>query len=232
MARQLLYGLLDRPAIYRLAQLVFAPGAEKLLVRRLDRLARQLSISGRILDVGCGPASWLRKVGGHPVGLDISLPYSLAYHKGGGTAVTGSAVNLPFASSSFDGVWSIGVFHHLPDAMVLQAMAEMLRVCAPGGQVVVLDAVLPQPWRRPLASLVRRLDRGKFMRSQAAFEALLQDRPCWSASRFTYTVNGLEMLCCVYNRSPVGETPHTDKKTDLGSDGHDRSSRLPEEDRP
>ena len=204
MARQLLYELLDRPAIYRLSQLIFAPGAERLLRRRLERLLTQVPITGRVLDVGCGPTSWLQKIGGHPVGLDISLPYSVAYHKGGGTAVTGSAVGLPFASSSFDGVWSIGGFHHLPDTMVHQAMTEMIRVCAPGGHVVMLDAVLPQSWCRPLASLVRRLDRGKFMRSQAALEDLLLDRPSWSVNRFTYTVNGLEMLCCAC-RKPVAD---------------------------
>lgn len=209
MLRQLLYGLLDHPAIYRLSQLIFAPGAERLLVRRLDRLTRQLSVNGCILDVGCGPSSWLRKLGGHPVGLDICQPYSAAYLKGGGMAVTGSAISLPFATSSFDGVWSIGVFHHLPDAMVRQAMAEMMRVCTPGGHVVVLDAVLPQSWCRPIASLVRRLDRGKFMRNKAALENLLLDRPCWSVSRFTYTVNGLEMLCCVYNGAPVEKNLRT-----------------------
>jgi SAM-dependent methyltransferase len=214
MPRQLLYQLLDHPAIYRLSQFVFAPGAERLLARHLEKLTQQLSITGRILDVGCGPTSWLRKVGGHPVGLDISLPYSVAYQKGGGTAVTGSAVGLPFASSSFDGVWSIGVFHHLPDSMVRQALEEMIRVCAPGGHVVVLDAVLPQSWFRPIASLVRRMDRGKFMRSQAALEALLLDRPSWSVSRFTYTVNGLEMLCCVYHASPTEKKPSTEKGTD------------------
>ena len=209
-----LYRLLEHPLCYRLSQAVFAPGSDLFLLRRLRRIMQEYRPYGRVLDVGCGPTSWLWKIGSHPVGLDISLPYSFAYQIGGGTAVNGSAVNLPFATSSFNAIWSIGVFHHLPDAMVRQAMAEMLRVCEPDGHIVILDAVLPQSWHRPIASLIRRLDRGKFMRNQAALEALLQDRPSWSVSRFTYTVNGLEMLCCVYNTSPVGKKSVHRKGTD------------------
>jgi len=208
------YRLLEDPTIYRLSQALLGPGANWAITKKIARLDRLFPMPGLTLDVGCGPTSWLQKVGRHPVGLDISRSYSEAYQKSGGTAVTGSAVGLPFASSAFDGVWSIGVFHHLPDPMVHQAMKEMIRVCAPGGHVVVLDAVLPQSWFRPIASLVRRMDRGKFMRSQTALEALLLDRPSWSVSRFTYTVNGLEMLCCVYNTSPVEKKPFSEKGTD------------------
>ena len=201
MPRQLLYELLDRPAIYRLSQLIFAPGAERLLVRRLERLARQLSITGCILDVGCGPTSWLRKMGGHPLGLDLSFPYSMAFKASGEIALTGSATALPFADESFTGVWSIGLLHHLPEEAACQAIKEMLRVCQKTGYVAVLDAVLPMsPWRRPMAYLVRRLDRGIFMRKQTEFVMLLPDQANWEADRFTYTLNGLEILCCVYRK--------------------------------
>lgn len=196
-----LHRLLAHPLAYRLSQLVFAPGAERLLVRRLDRLARQLPISGRVLDVGCGPASWLWKVGDHSLGLDLSFPYSLAFKNAGGIALTGSATALPLADSSCAGVWSIGLLHHLPEDAARQAIQEMLRVCKEGGYVAVLDAVLPvSPWQRPVAHLIRKLDRGRFMRNQAELISLLPEGTGWEISRFTYTVNGLEILCCVWRK--------------------------------
>lgn len=203
-----LYRLLEHPLAYRLSQLIFAPGATRLLVRRLDRLARQLPISGRLLDVGCGPASWLWQVGGHPLGLDLSFPYSLAFKNAGGIALTGSATALPLADSSFAGVWSIGLLHHLPEDAARQAIEEMLRVCKEGGYVAVLDAVLPvSPWQRPVAHLVRTLDRGRFMRSQTELVSLLPERAGWEINRFTYTLNGLEILCCVC-RKPMADGVH------------------------
>jgi len=150
-----------------------------------------------MLDVGCGPSSWLWKIDARPIGVDISFPYSQAYHQTDGTAVTGSATELPFTGNIFDSVWTIGVLHHLPDPEARQMILEMHRVCKPGGYIAVFDAVLPcSPWRRPLAYLVRKLDRGKFMRIQSELEALLPARFSWSVSRFTYAINGLEMLLC------------------------------------
>ncbi len=89
------------------------------------------------------------------------------------------------------------MFHHLSDPLARQALQEMARVCGRGGYVTVLDAVLPvQGWRRPLAYAIRKADRGRFVRSQVAFEALLPDRSCWSVSRAKYSQNGMEILVC------------------------------------
>ncbi|OGQ98923.1 MAG: hypothetical protein A2505_03285 [Deltaproteobacteria bacterium RIFOXYD12_FULL_55_16] len=199
-----LYKLLEHPLCYRLSQLVFAPGADSLLTKQLRKTAQTLGLSGPVLDVGCGPASWLWKVSGHPVGLDLSFSYSLAFKESGEIALTGSATALPFANNSFVGVWSIGLLHHLPEKAARQAMQEMLRVCQKGGYVAVFDAVLPvAPWQRPVAYLVRKLDRGRFMRKQAELVSLLPERTDWEINRFTYTLNGLEMLCCLCRKPMV-----------------------------
>ncbi len=207
MLKALLYGILERPWCYRLSQVIFAPGAEYLLGQRLRQATQVLPLSGRILDIGCGPSSWLWKLGAKPVGLDICPQYSVAYHKTGEPAMTGSALALPLSDNSFDGVWSIGVLHHLSENAARLAVQEMMRACRPGGYVAVLDAAMPvSPWRRPQAYLVRRLDRGTFMRSQLAFEGLLPDRGRWSISRFTYAVNGLEMVMGVFHK-PMQQGP-------------------------
>ena len=184
---------LQLPWVYRLQMAILAPGAEVLLVRRLAGLVAQLPPAVRLLDVGCGPQSWLSHLALHPVGADVSLSYLREYAAAGNAAVVASADALPLASESFDGVWSLGLLHHLPDRVAATAVIEMIRACKPAGYVAVFDAVLPHAgWRRPLASAIRHFDRGKFMRSESALRALLPAELEWRGDRFTYAGTGLE----------------------------------------
>ena len=190
--------LLSIPWCYRLSQAVFAPGADKKLTTILNKRKKELPVPGLLLDVGCGPASWLWKIDWDPIGLDVSYEYAQAFKKNGQNATTGSAFQLPFVDEAFDGIWCIGVLHHLQDDQATQTIAEMLRVCKSNGYVIIQDAVLPESTiRRPVAALIRRMDRGKNMRTREQLEALLPDAEKWAIRRYTYTYNGLEMLeCC------------------------------------
>lgn len=192
-----IYKVLDRPWVFRLAQRLGAPGAQKNITGEISTLLKTLPNGQRLLDLGCGPRSWLSSAGLKPIGLDVSTSYMSDYANAGGTGVVASAAILPFATGSFDGVWSTGLFHHLPDEVARQVVREALRVCNPGGYAVIMDAVLPKtPWRRPVAYGLRRLDRGRFMRSQHQLENLLEPREAWSTRRVTYALNGLELLIC------------------------------------
>ena len=94
------------------------------------------------------------------------------------------------------------MFHHLPDGLMKQALDEMRRVCRGNGHVLVVDAVLPvRAWQRPLAYAIRRADRGRFVRSQAALESLLPERPQWSVERVPYSRTGLEIVICQIAKS-------------------------------
>lgn len=196
MRNSALYHLLDQPWVYRASQFVLAPGAQKFLTMKMRRLLTQLPVTKRILDVGCGPSSWLWRSDLHPVGLDLSFSYTKVFGQFGEPAVTGSAVALPFHEQSFDGVWSFGLLHHLPDDMARQTTREMARVCRPNGYIVIIDAVLPDPaWRRPIAYALRRADRGGFVRREQDFKTILPPQ-AFNTERFTYTYNGLEVLIC------------------------------------
>jgi SAM-dependent methyltransferase len=191
----MLYRLLDRPWVYRLQRAVLAPGNARAFNTKFGDLLTRLPAAQRVLDVGCGPASWLFDSGLHPVGVDVSLSYMREYRGRGERAVVGSADALPFAAGSWDAVWSIGVLHHLPDGVAAAAIAEMLRVCRPGGYVVVLDAVMPRrAWQRPLAYGIRRLDRGRFVRSEDALRRLFPGGVAWQFDRFTFAWTGLEAV--------------------------------------
>ncbi len=194
-----LYRILNWPPVYTVSQFLLAPGAQLLMTRRLRAIARRVPAGRRILDVGCGPASWLFRIGLDPVGLDYEPEYINKYHHSGHIGVVASADRLPFASQSFDSVWTVGVLHHLNDDSVREAVREMLRVCCVGGAVIILDAVMPKSaYTRPIAYLLRRLDRGRFIRSEHRLFALLSEVASFPEGlrRFTFALTGLEGVEC------------------------------------
>ena len=195
MPEQRVYRLLELPWLYRLQRRLLAPGGEETVRGLFGSLLSKLPPAGRLLDVGCGPSSRLWPLNVHPIGADYSFSYIAAYAAKGEPGVVASSGDLPFPSQAFDGVWSVGVFHHLPDELVRRTVLEMRRVCRPGGYTVVLDAVLPEPaWRRPFAYAQRRADRGRYMRREEQLRSLLLVDEGLSVERITYTRNGLEAL--------------------------------------
>lgn len=195
-----LYQALERPFVYRLAQSLLAPGADGRLTAWLARTVGE--VSGPALDVACGPDSWLWRVGIEPIGLDISPAYTATFTGPGGdrAAVCASAGELPLADACCGLVFSLGLLHHLPDNLAARAVAEMVRVCAPGGKVVVFDGLLPDSaLTRPLAWLIRKADRGRFMRTGAELAAVIgrSGTDGWRTEKLTYALTGLEGLALV-----------------------------------
>lgn len=192
-----MYKVLDQPHIYRAAQALFAPGADKLTKEKISVLLAGLEPAQKILDVGCGPASWLWTFGIHPVGLDITPEYVDQFCKKGEIAHVGSAAEIPFKDEEFDGVWSIGLLHHLDDETARKAIDEMQRVCRKGGYVVIIDAVLPIRFlTRPVAHILRKVDRGRFVRRMEEHKLLFSSSK-WEFDRFLYAWNGLECTCSI-----------------------------------
>jgi hypothetical protein len=53
------YRNFNAPLMYRLNRFVAAPGGVRDLRRFVRRWVGELSLKGRVLDVACGPDSWL-----------------------------------------------------------------------------------------------------------------------------------------------------------------------------
>ena len=117
-----------------------------------------------IIDVACGPgilACALAKHARHVTGIDITPAMigeaqarqaaegleNVAWHIGDATA-------LPFQDGRFDRVTTRYSFHHMPDPAA--ALAEMKRVCRPGGRIVVIDAT-PEPAKQAAYDRMERL---------------------------------------------------------------------------
>jgi ubiquinone/menaquinone biosynthesis C-methylase UbiE len=134
-----------------------------------DGIARMFAAAasggnGRILDVACGPgivacAAAQRAV--QVTGIDLTpamIDQARLRQQALGLAnvdwLIGDARALPFAAASFDVVLTRYSFHHLPDPETV--LAEMARVCRPGGRIVVAD-VTPSARCQPAYDAMERL---------------------------------------------------------------------------
>ena len=114
--------------------------------RNLRRVARHTMVQaldsrpvGRIVDCGAGTGrnlEWLSDFG-WAVGVELTpLAIDVGRRKGR-NLIRGTVTSLPFPASTFDVATSFDVLYCLDDASEQQALAEMWRVLAPGGVVIV-----------------------------------------------------------------------------------------------
>jgi SAM-dependent methyltransferase len=191
----------------RTGQSVAAPGASRAITRLVREWLGAHSVGGPHLDVGCGARSRLSAGGLQVHGVDSDERSVATFNSNGGRAVVASSTELPFPAGTFGAVWSFGLLHHLDDAELEKSLGEMERVVMPGGWIVVFDAVLPRSgWRRPLAAIVRALDKGRHMRTEERLRAVLTAHGEWECRRVTYSWNGLEALFCSHHK-PSEQTP-------------------------
>jgi SAM-dependent methyltransferase len=108
---------------------------------KVSAFVKQYNLSDRpVLEIGSG-RGYLQDVAENYTGLDISPSVARFYHK---TFVLGSATAMPFPDNSFDGMWSIWVFEHVPNPE--QAFLEARRVTRDKGVLFLHPAWNCTPW--------------------------------------------------------------------------------------
>jgi ubiquinone/menaquinone biosynthesis C-methylase UbiE len=99
----------------------------------------------RLLEIGCGMGTDLLQFargGARCVGIDLTprsveiTRHRFALYGADGAFMIADGEQLPFASDSFDVVYSNGVLHHTPDTA--GAIREVHRVLRPGGEAKVM----------------------------------------------------------------------------------------------
>ena len=106
--------------------------------RKAERVGPHLAKGGVVLDLGAGEGyvglALQKRLGGRAVLADVSnaarVPLAAVHYDGR---------RLPFATASFDGVALCYVLHHCERPG--RVLAEAMRVCRPGGRVVVVESV-------------------------------------------------------------------------------------------
>jgi SAM-dependent methyltransferase len=122
-----------------------------------------LELAGRVgppdrlafLDVGCGPGGtdrFLRDRVGRLAGVDVAtgmVQRARAQNPWAEYRDFAEGQPIPFEDSSFDVCFAVCVLHHVPRQKRLGLVAEMRRVCRPGGLVALFE-------HNPLNPLTRR----------------------------------------------------------------------------
>lgn len=120
-----------------------------------ELFAPHLQRGGSLLDVGCGNGRVYEFIQPYKIdytGLDFAEGLIDEGKKKYLDAkfIVSDMVQMPLEDDSFDQIWSIASFHHLPDKEKrMQCLSEMRRVLKPGGVLVMTCWNLLQKKYRP-----------------------------------------------------------------------------------
>jgi len=210
MFQKILDRLSENPQAWNLLRRVVENGfrGEK------DVIARELGPwrdAGRreFLDFGCGTGEFAPCFPPqHYTGVDLA-PHYLRYagrNYAGSFAVTsGAAIGL--SSGRFDAALVLGVFHHMPDALVRATVAELHRVMKPGATLLVMEDIPPPDAWNVAGRMMHWLDRGGFIRTAAEYRALLE--PHFAALRTSTMRSGI----CDYEVYVLERTENQEPRT-------------------
>ena len=107
-----------------------------------ERFVERLACEARctVLDVGAGPGldtADLRDAGLDAIGLDLSHENARCMRAAGVRGLAGSLYALPFPDDTFDALWTMSTFVHVPHTRTAEALAELGRVVRPDGLVAI-----------------------------------------------------------------------------------------------
>jgi ubiquinone/menaquinone biosynthesis C-methylase UbiE len=118
-----------------------------------------------ILDVGCGTGRYAGRWTCRYVGVDADERYlAFARRQYGGRFFRGDAARLAIRDGRFDAAFCVGVLHHLDDSAVRRTVGEMMRVCQPGGTLMMVEPLAPESGDGWLRRGLARLERGEYFR--------------------------------------------------------------------
>lgn len=151
------------PIFYKLLQATLAGGGHSTIKKYLKKQIPKNAMS--ILDQGCGTGEYSMLFNSRYTGLDNNekdIEYARKRYKG--NFIIGTATKMPFKNESFNVIFAVGLHHHLSDGLAKKAILESLRVCQQSGKVIIVDAMLPKSPLNFIGFILRKLDRGGYVR--------------------------------------------------------------------
>lgn len=155
----------DRNSIRLNPGVLFQVLAMESSVIRVMRECPIVPGKAKLLDVGCGAANnWfqltrlgfeLHNLSGIDIFAERLADAKTLYPQA--TFIHGDASKMNFADNSFDLLFEFTMFATLPDDELSASIArEMLRVCKPGGHILLIDWRTPRPKTFTYKALTRR----------------------------------------------------------------------------
>jgi ubiquinone/menaquinone biosynthesis C-methylase UbiE len=159
-----------------------------------NHFAKQLDVAGKdILDIGCSTGNCASAIlpmeRNRYVGIDIVPGYielARRWHRSG-TFIEMDARSLLFPDSSFDVIMFIAALHHMDDGLVRDCMRQIRRVIRRDGVVLCAEPVFTKG--RFLSTVFLRLDRGKYIRTEASYRALFEGFVIGESSYFDLSIH-------------------------------------------
>ena len=94
----------------------------------------------RLVDVGSGPGRdtlAFQQDGFDIIGVDLAPANLVLMRERGAVGSAGSLYALPFADATFDALWTMSTFVHIPHERFDEAMDELVRVVTPGAPLAI-----------------------------------------------------------------------------------------------
>ena len=123
----------------------------------------------------------------HYTGVDLAraLPALRRPNTTPAASPSPAARRSAWRAQRFDAALVLGVFHHMPDALVRATVAELHRVMKPGATLLVMEDIPPPDAWNVAGRVMHWLDRGGYIRTNAEYRALLEPQ---FAVRRNYTM--------------------------------------------
>lgn len=157
--------LLSKVWFYNIVQLLLAKKSHEDIHKYLSSQGL-LSTKKKILDIGCGPGDQSKYFINNYTGVDISSNYiSRAKKKYPQHRFFRLDATIFKLNESFDNALSIGLYHHLCDSDTIKSIKNVLTHLNKNGHFYIVDAIYPEkPYKNILGFIIRKMDRGKYVR--------------------------------------------------------------------
>lgn len=169
-----LYKFLSYAPVYDFVQAIFgAKRGRECLLR--DYIKPQSGMA--ILDIGCGTAEILKYLPNDIIyyGVEPEKKYISAMPADTrGIFLCNDIDSMPSIDIKFDIVLALGVVHHLDDAQADKLFSFARRALKKTGRLITIDGVFTSK-QNPIAKILLRMDRGKFVRNEAGYVRLAQN---------------------------------------------------------